>query len=245
MAIWEIDKAAALVQAISGLGFATFSVLHLSGHLLANISFDLSNKALFIFREYYQTPVIEIVIVGGCLVIHVFAGYIRLIIRTNSTKTLKTPAFTLAINERSWHQWTGHVLTFLIIGHVGSCRIMPYLYLPDPSIVDLTYITFVSNKYPIIFPIYLTVLAASGAYHSIYGISKSCKLLGICSVHLSPKLARILRYASIPIMFSTALALSGKYDHIFIPMVKTWHKLHLSFLKYASLSWLKEMSAQI
>lgn len=53
--------------AISGLGFASFSVLHLVNSIFANGGYLLYDGVMEVFRTYYQNPVIEFGLVLHCI----------------------------------------------------------------------------------------------------------------------------------------------------------------------------------
>ncbi|KAJ3169001.1 hypothetical protein HDU88_001328 [Geranomyces variabilis] len=77
----RLDRTLGLVQQTSGLVFSSFTLLHLSGHLLAPLSFSLADSALYFSRVYYQNPLIEPLVIGGSLVIHIGSSVARIFLR--------------------------------------------------------------------------------------------------------------------------------------------------------------------
>ncbi|KAH6565773.1 hypothetical protein BASA60_009780 [Batrachochytrium salamandrivorans] len=76
-----VDRVLANVQAGSGLVFSVFGVMHLSGHMLANLRYEYASSALYVLRNYYHTPLIEAVLVGGALAVHVASSTMRRAVR--------------------------------------------------------------------------------------------------------------------------------------------------------------------
>ncbi|KAF9972839.1 hypothetical protein BGZ73_003985 [Actinomortierella ambigua] len=71
------------IQALSGIGFATFVAVHVVSPMLAAVGgIDLANKGMVLGRVYYQNPYIEIGLITGSLVIHLLAGTLRATLRT-------------------------------------------------------------------------------------------------------------------------------------------------------------------
>ncbi|KAJ3160678.1 hypothetical protein HDU86_000437 [Geranomyces michiganensis] len=82
----KLDRILSLVQQSSGLVFSSFTLLHLSGHLLAPLSFSLADSALFFSRVYYQNPIIEPLVIGGSLLVHIGSSFGRIFLRSRRQK---------------------------------------------------------------------------------------------------------------------------------------------------------------
>ena len=75
------DKSLIKIQAISGIVFATFLILHLVNMTIAMLgqaAYDSFQRAM---RWYYQFPVTEIVVVLGASLVHIAAALTRVVRR--------------------------------------------------------------------------------------------------------------------------------------------------------------------
>lgn len=112
-----MDYVASVLQAASGLAFSSFSLIHLGGHFLSPVSFSLSDTALFASRELYQTPSIEILILGS-LAVHGSASATRFMLR----KSKISPSTFL-----NWHRMTGLIAGIFLLPHLIGTRLSPLL----------------------------------------------------------------------------------------------------------------------
>src|SRR4051794_10494905 len=71
----------ARIQAVSGLLFATFLVLHLANTMLAAAGQDVYDAYQRAMRWYYQLALVEIVCVVGSIVVHMWASATRMLRR--------------------------------------------------------------------------------------------------------------------------------------------------------------------
>eukprot|EP00842_Homolaphlyctis_polyrhiza_P005868 jgi/Hompol1/6282/HPOL_002620-RA len=244
-----VDSILSVIQAGSGLTFATFLTLHLSGHMLANIRYDYASSALYTFREFYQTPIVEVVVVGGALVVHVAASAARTILRPNKTKKQSAQQSVGAAaagetkvqqvtRQRNWHRYSGYILTALMCTHIPATRLLPLYLLPDPSVIDLTYASHSAIKYPGLFHAYYWLLGSAALYHGIYGISSAFKILKLPFPGTSAKTWDYATIAMGAVMASTVLALTGWYEPLFIPHAGLWDDLHHKMLALLPLPFL-------
>ncbi|KND03694.1 uncharacterized protein SPPG_01160 [Spizellomyces punctatus DAOM BR117] len=244
MALSRFDRKLAYVQAGSGLAFSTFSCLHLAGHLSANIRFSLADSALIAFREYYQHPFIEPFLIGVSLVAHIGSSVARVYIRraAKAQRTSKKvvieekaqdggaaawPTMATALRELNWHRYTGYILTSFIGVHVWATRITPLKIFPDPSIVDMSWLTSTLRNVPFLFPPYYFALGTAGIYHTLYGVHRA-----LCTLQLLPRSRRIepgrwtaVMYVSAALMVSTIMAIAGVYETVPIPLAAKWEQL--------------------
>jgi hypothetical protein len=112
-----MDYAASILQATSGLVFSSFSLIHLGGHFLSPISFTLSDTALFAFREFYQAPASEILLLGS-MIVHISASATRFVLRKQKT----SPSSFL-----NWHRMTGLITGLFVLPHLIGTRLSPIL----------------------------------------------------------------------------------------------------------------------
>ncbi|KAG0261392.1 hypothetical protein DFQ27_002977 [Actinomortierella ambigua] len=76
-------KTLGTIQALSGIGLATFMAVHVVSPMLAAVGgTDLANKGMLWGRVYYQNPYIEIGLITGSFAIHLLVGTMRAMLRT-------------------------------------------------------------------------------------------------------------------------------------------------------------------
>ncbi|KAJ3182771.1 hypothetical protein HDU87_008110 [Geranomyces variabilis] len=270
MNIAKLDRTLGLVQQTSGLVFSSFTLLHLSGHLLAPLGFSLADSALYFSRVYYQNPLIEPLVIGGSLVVHIGSSVARIFLRqkrqqqqqekkaVRNSQSLPSepddvtaeavkdgeeeksaaaatkapsaawPSRGAAVRELRLHRYAGWLLTPLVVGHVFATRIAPLLILPDPSIVDLTQITYALNSpngLGWVYFAYFGVFGAAGLYHSAYGIQQALSALGLRGRRLKPGMWTRVAYACAAGMFMAVWAIGGGFEEVSVPLAAKWREL--------------------
>ncbi|KAI9012768.1 hypothetical protein BC832DRAFT_618888 [Gaertneriomyces semiglobifer] len=244
MALERLDRILAGSQAVSGLAFSGFTLLHLAGHASSILSFSLADTALYAFREIYQDPIVEPLLIGGCLIAHITASAGRVALRfvrknARAQKSVKddddrrgdrkpkdghSPAFTLALRELKLHRLSGYVVGVAILGHIYAARLVPLRVLPDPSIIDLTFITYGLQQSPLLYFPYYTIFSTAALYHTLYGIPQALSFLGLWSPKRKFKPGRWTKVmmASAGLMIATVIALGGQFEDIAIPLASKW-----------------------
>lgn len=163
------------IQAISGLVFATFLILHLLTTILASAgetAYDSFQKAA---RVYYQSPPVEILVVLGAAAVHAFAGLVR---GWRRAKTFLDPGakrFTPPLRTRV-HRWCGYVILLILPGHVFGTRV-PGLIEGLPA--DFTFVYFSISNWPWFFYPYLLPYGVCASFHLIHGTLASLGALGV------------------------------------------------------------------
>ncbi|KAH6572315.1 hypothetical protein BASA62_003464 [Batrachochytrium salamandrivorans] len=233
-----VDRVLANVQAGSGLVFSVFGVMHLSGHMLANLRYEYASSALYVLRNYYHTPLIEAVLAQADPKDNKAdpkdnkaAAIVSLLPHSAESSASK------AIRFRAWHRYAGYTLALFMLGHVGATRLVPLLVLPDASIVDLTMVTQTTVTYPGLFHVYYFALGTAGLYHTLYGISAALGTFRIRIPRVAPKVWDRISLAMVMLMASTIMALAGFYEPIFIPRAQLWNDLPSMLLAYLGGSW--------
>ncbi|KAI8909803.1 hypothetical protein EDD86DRAFT_206290 [Gorgonomyces haynaldii] len=148
------------IQALSGLAFGTFGILHLGGHVLANYSFKASDAFMYAAREIYQSPLFESML-GVSLLVHMgSSAWIyskrqppRKLKNETGSETMK-----LIQKEAQVNRYCGYTIAFFVFGHIFATRLGPILYLDDPSIIDLSYVTLSYQNLPYLMLPYYFVL---------------------------------------------------------------------------------------
>ncbi|KAL2919975.1 hypothetical protein HK105_200041 [Polyrhizophydium stewartii] len=236
----DVDRVLSAVQAGSGLTFATFAVLHLTGHSLAGVRYEYASSALYAFREYYHIPAVEVVVVGGAMVVHAASSAARVALRTADSRGRPAPATPAraaagpgsretkaeqAARQRAWHRLAGYTLGLFMVGHVTATRLVPLWYLPDPSVVDLTYASYPMTTHPGFFHAYYLLLAFAGMYHTAYGISSALRTLHVRVPGVSLATWDRVTTAMAGLSAATVLALAGTFEALYIPRAKLWAQL--------------------
>ena len=225
-----IEHRVTQIQAISGLLFSSFSLLHLGGHGFSIFSFKLADAALFASRELYQNPLIEPLLFGS-LGIHISASLYKYFTRKNTKMTVSSPS----LNLLKWHRWFGLGTIGIVTAHIFSSRIAPLLFLKDPSVVDLTIITNALTAHPLVpswifIPLYV-LFTSSILFHTLFGIQRSFQLLNVKSIFKlnTNSWKWILGIGSV-LSGLTVLGVSGFFETILIPKHAIWESLHASMM---------------
>ncbi|UJR80971.1 hypothetical protein [Sandaracinus amylolyticus] len=158
-----------LVQAISGATFAIFALVHLGNVLLAPIpgAFDATASWL---RPIYTHPLIEIGVMLVPLVVHVAVGVMLALGRRRRATAAKPDLWARA------HRWSGWFLATVIVGHVAAERGIALAYgivTGGPSV------SFALWWQPVFFYPYFLLLGSAGLYHTLFGLSRAARLLGV------------------------------------------------------------------
>lgn len=160
-------------QAISGLVFATFLVLHLTNTLTALSGQSSFDGAITLFRKFYQLPIIEIGVIGAAL-IHMWAGLTRGLRRRRRAKE-RGEASAPSLRVR-FHRLSGYYLLLAFAGHVVATR-GPGLFFDLPA--EMNFLTYSLSTYGWFFYPYYVGLFASGAFHLINGALVALRMLKV------------------------------------------------------------------
>jgi succinate dehydrogenase hydrophobic anchor subunit len=165
------------IQAVSGVLFATFLVLHLSNTILASAgqtTYDAFQEAL---RWYYQFPLVEIFVVIGAATVHAWAGLTRGWRRVRTLFDPQARRFVPPSRVR-FHRWCGYIILLIIPGHISGTR-MPGLMEGLPA--DFSFVYFSIKNWPWVFYPYLLLYGVSASYHLIHGLLISLGVIGLPS----------------------------------------------------------------
>lgn len=156
------------VQVVSGLVFSAFAFLHLTNTMLGSLGPETYDGVQRTLQRGYQAPVLEVVLVVLPLLVHLVAGVIRV------AKRLRAPA------PVSWrarlHRYTGRFLALFIVGHVIATRLPSLMKGAFPGFDG---VAFTFQWMPAYFWPYYTVLALSGWFHLVSGLSTAAGVLGL------------------------------------------------------------------
>eukprot|EP01084_Bolivina_argentea_P075766 137311_1 len=207
-------------QAYSGLAFSTFSLLHLFNHAMVSIggSMQLNTKFLNLFRKYYRQPVIEVGL-GVALLVHMYCNVQK--IRQRSR------VFPKSLSSRTFHRYSGFVLSSIIIGHILALRVMPQIVVGYDQMneLDNRIISADLQLKPIIFYPFLFALYVNGMYHTLYGLCTSFTI--IFKGKQSKLLTNDILWTGIGVfsLFVAGLSLAGYGGH-FYEIDIPWDTIH-------------------
>lgn len=164
------DRRLLHLQALSGLVFATFVLLHLVNVMVSAFGPGLYDAYQLQLRPFYQHPALELGLLLGSLVVHVVTGITRVRRRPRSRDSSRLPRRT------RWHRASAYFLLVVIVGHITATRL--------PSLVDGVWLgfaglSFTMDRFGVIFYPYYVVLGLCGLYHGSYGAYLALRSLGV------------------------------------------------------------------
>ncbi len=160
-------------QALSGLCFATFLVLHLANTMVGALGEGAYNAWQGAMRWYYQFPPVEIVAVGVSATVHAVCGLRRMLRRRAHRKAgrpLAAPRWLVL------HRMSGYFLLFVIVGHVLATR-GPGLFEDMPA--EFAYLRFSLTTWPWMMWPYYFLLMSCGVYHLLHGGLVALSIAGL------------------------------------------------------------------
>ena len=157
----------ARVQAVSGLLFSLFLLVHLTNTALAVFGADLYDGFQTAARSVYQSPLLELALIGT-LVVHIVSGILRMRARRGSKAK---PPLRLRL-----HRYASYYLAIFIFGHIGATR-LPALLADAPPFFGG--VSFSMHFAPWWFYPYYALLGIAGLYHAFYGIPAALGTLGV------------------------------------------------------------------
>jgi succinate dehydrogenase/fumarate reductase cytochrome b subunit len=169
------NRALAQTQAVSGLLFSLFLLVHLTNTALAVIGPDLYDRFQAAARGVYQWPLLEVGLIAA-LVVHVVTGILR--IRDRRGAKAK-PSLRLRL-----HRYAAYYLAVFVFGHIAATR-LPALLADAPPFFGG--VSFSLHFLPWFFYPYYALLGIAGLYHAFYGIPVA---LGVLGVRVPPLIRR-------------------------------------------------------
>ncbi len=159
-------RALVRVQALSGLAFAFFLVLH-----LATTSAGVGGPAAYdatlsvVRRVYRPVLAVEIVLIAVPLLVHVACAIVQIVDRRRRAISPTSPLV---------HRLAGYVLLVAIGGHVFATRVMPAM---GTGPADFSYLAYSLLNWPIFMRPYYVLLGVAGAVHLVVGASIATRVL--------------------------------------------------------------------
>ncbi len=153
------------VQAMSGLLFSAFLVVHLLNTWLAAAGPETYDGVQRWISLVYQAPVLEWLILGAVLV-HVGCA----VVRWRSERRGRLPL------RARLHRYAGVFLMIVIAGHVAAVRLIPATFGIRPGFEGVAFsLQFLPGYF---YPYYL-LLGLAGAYHGFNGFIVAAGRLGL------------------------------------------------------------------
>jgi len=127
----------------------------------------LYNESLALFRQYYQNPVVE-VILASSIVVHSVCGILEIKNRRSTTNNVPLKV--------RLHRFAGIYMNLAIPAHVTATRIIGLITNKPRDFSDLSY-TLVT--WPYFFYPYYILFVVCGIYHMSYGLLQFTKQIRI------------------------------------------------------------------
>jgi len=187
------------VQALAGILFFIFLLLHLSNTLLAAWGKDVYNNYQHLIQNFYPYPAIEIGMIVLPLLIHTVAGVWLYRLRCKAVEKRK-------LSQRL-NTWAGFLLLLIVFGHMLATRGIGLWFNAPPGFVGVSFSIWWAPAY--FYPYYF-LLYMAGLYHSYNGVSLLLLRSGISGLHRT-RFARpaVMLVGAVGITFSL-LAFGGQ-----------------------------------
>lgn len=161
------NKTLVQTQAVSGLLFSLFLLVHLTNTALAVIGPDQYNRFQAAARGVYQWPLLELGLIAA-LTVHIVTGILRMRARRGSKAK---PPLRLRL-----HRYAGYYLAVFVFGHIAATRLPAVLADAPPFFGG---VSFSLHFLPWFFYPYYALLGIAGLYHAFYGIPVALGALGV------------------------------------------------------------------
>jgi succinate dehydrogenase/fumarate reductase cytochrome b subunit len=158
------------IQALSGVTFSTFLLLHLVNQALATLGSARYDSVQGVLTKGYQFLPVELVVVTGSLLVHMTAA-----VRGMWRRRGASPPAHLSWRVRL-HRYSGRFLLVVVLGHFAATRGTGLLFGTPPHFAGVAW-TF--QWTPLYFWPYYTLLGWCGWYHLVHGLSTSGALLNL------------------------------------------------------------------
>jgi succinate dehydrogenase/fumarate reductase cytochrome b subunit len=211
------------VQALSGATFAAFLFVHLLNQMFAVFGAQSYDGFQGAARRAYQTPVLEVVLVLAPLLLHVVSALARLWGRRGSVKPPSSWRVKL-------HRASGYFLLLFFLGHVTATRGGSFFFDTFPGFAG---VAFTFKWVPAYFWPYYLLLALSGWYHLVHGLSVALPVLGVKSLnvlHRKPVFLSVVGAGAVGLVVGV-LSLGGVFFDVGEPMNSDYARLVLRLTK--------------
>lgn len=164
-------RAATLAQSASAATIGSVLIVHLAAPVAASLGgADMANQTMLLGREYYQSALLEPVLVWGALGVHLVAALVR-------RQCLPRAPRCAWRDARWWHRLAGLALAPVLLLHVVTNRLVPSRSAApmrelSPAELDMSYVSVGFAHYPRVSWLVYTWLCVCGAVHLVGGVPK-------------------------------------------------------------------------
>lgn len=173
------------LQKYSSYAFTVFAAFHITNTSIIPLitrSVSDSETYLLLTRPYYQSALLEPLLITIPITTHILAGLALRINRRNANLK-RYGAGHLPISKRleqrlkvwpavSWSSMSGYILTPLVVGHAFVNRTLPWIYEGGSSDVGLGYVSHGFAKHPFLAWTGYAALVGVGVGHFVWGVAK-------------------------------------------------------------------------
>ena len=209
------------IQAISGLVFGLFVAVHLGNSLLALSGSSIYDGFQRNVQAIYQHPIVEILLLGFVLPLHITAGIVRA--RDRRQRGESQPTTIVRI-----HRYAGWFLVVVVYWHAAAVRLPSLLYGVWPRFDG---VAFSIEWMPMWFYPYYFLLAWAGFFHMLNGTGIALMRLGITRRALGAPQLRALGFMAALLITVSLLAFGGVWFDVGTPMDSDYTRLYLSLME--------------
>jgi len=180
-AVYYLSRA----QRYSSYAFTVYAAFHITNTSIIPLitqSVSSSENYLLLTRPYYQSPLLEPLMVALPLATHILSG-LALRIHRRNISLRRYGGSNLPISKRlseKRHIWpalsassiSGYILVPLVYGHIFVNRALPLIYEGGSSSVGLGYVSHGFAKHPILAWTGYAALVGIGVGHIVWGWAK-------------------------------------------------------------------------
>jgi len=173
------------LQRYSSYAFTVYTTIHLTNTSIIPLftqSVPAAESYLLLTRPYYQSPLLEPLLVTLPITIHVLSGFaLRFHRRNQSLKRYGAANLPitkrLAAHVKVWPPLSrlsisGYVLAPLVLGHAFANRILPWWVEGGSSSVGLGFVSHGFAKHPAVAWVGYIALVGVGVGHFVWGMAK-------------------------------------------------------------------------
>ncbi len=191
------------LQALSGIVFAYFLLLHLATTISAASGTADYDAVLVLLRPLYRPHVIvEILLLGIPVLVHIGCAAYNVRLRLRHRVRGRSGPLQL-------HHLSGYVLLVAIVGHVAATRLLPTFGegLTATHQADFSFLAYSLVNWPWLFVPYYFVLGIAGAVHLGLGLGYAARTL--LGARLRMNLPRISVMATAVLAVAVAAGVYG------------------------------------
>lgn len=177
---WYLSR----IQRYSSYTFSIFAAFHITNTALIPLltrSVPASEPYLLLTRPYYQSPLLEPLLIGIPLVAHIGSGFaLRLFRRRQETEMYGAESYS----QRRTMSWPpvsgisklGYLLIPLVAGHAFINRGIPLKEHGGSSSIGLSYVSHGFARFPVLSTLGYSALLGVGVWHVVWGWAKYLSL---------------------------------------------------------------------